>query len=387
MARTRQALLDWQLFSRAARVDGNPPIWSRFALELAPNFIVSPHLFDWVREGPYEPDAYTCSKTPVLIVFCGRGEHLAFLRDELVPAAMRHARHVALIDADQREFAVDAKSAWSPLAELAPLLRAAYGAEPSSHAAARFDELLAALSGHVDGVERRLVQDQVVPGHVERVEQHPLRLWEALFWRGHTYRYELIDGEVPLVGNLLTPLGANRTLMQLVDDARRLESCAPHDEHGWIRCGRFRMRQQGHFVHVRVRLDPADARAAFMPRARVQNDDVLPSLVGALMAGGDNGKTELWNGWTWSAVVTDSSETVGALVPKLQREIQEWVGSPASIQNAEFSLPNESRDEWFLVPYERWVTIYVPFFRERCLPWDVHAEDYWYPPTGAASSG
>jgi hypothetical protein len=54
IARTRQALLDWQLFSRAARVDGSPPIWLRSGLEPAPNVIVSPHLFDRVREGPYE---------------------------------------------------------------------------------------------------------------------------------------------------------------------------------------------------------------------------------------------------------------------------------------------------------------------------------------------
>jgi hypothetical protein len=116
-----------------------------------------------------------------------------------------------------------------------------------------------------------------------------------------------------------------------------------------------------------------------VPRARVHGDGVSPSLVGALLAGGDDGKTELMNGWTWSTVTTDSAKDANALATKLQREVEQWVGAPALLTNKDFEFPKEPRDEWFVTARKHFVTIYVPFHREQCLPWDVHAEEYWSP--------
>lgn len=116
-----------------------------------------------------------------------------------------------------------------------------------------------------------------------------------------------------------------------------------------------------------------------MPQGRVEGDSQLPSLVGVLMAGGDNGKTELIHGFSWSVAITDGQAEAHELARKLQREIGDWVGATATLVDGDFALPKEPRNEWFLYVYERYVTVYVPFHRERCLPWDVHAEDYWIP--------
>src|SRR5688572_22936581 len=112
MARPRGAMLDWQVFSGAVRVGSAPAVWSRFPVELAPNLIVCPHLFDWDRSGRdrSEEEVYTCASVPLLMVFCGRGEHLRSLQTEVMPRVWRHARHAVLLDADHGRFAVDGES-------------------------------------------------------------------------------------------------------------------------------------------------------------------------------------------------------------------------------------------------------------------------------------
>jgi hypothetical protein len=379
MARSNAALWDWQLFMRATRVSGTPRLWSRFPLELAPDLIVCPHLFDWPDDAPRERrDVYTCAATPLVTVFASRGEaHRRFLEHEVLPRVRQHVRFVCLVDNGERmAFAPIHERNFLGIEHLGPLLRIAYGTDRIPHD--RFDGL---GKRPEPGLEQALFGPDIVgPGQVERLEKHPSRLWEALFWRGHSYRYELVDGEVPLVGDLLSPLAANRTLLQLVRDAERLEGERAVDARGWIGCGRFRLRQQGRLVEIRVRLSPADVRAAFMPQNLSPGARDMPSVLGALMAGGDNGKTELWNGFTWSTIELESAEASRETAHALRETIERWTDTKATVDASEhFKLPEESREEWFLRPYKQWLTVYVPFAREGCLPWDVHANHFENP--------
>ncbi len=62
----------------------------------------------------------------------------------------------------------------------------------------------------------------------------------------------------------------------------------------------------------------------------------------------------------------------------LRDELERWTETKATvIEREDFELPKESREEWFLVPHQRWLTIYVPFARYDCLPWEVHSGDFW----------
>jgi hypothetical protein len=381
MARNHRILWSWERFSRAIRLEDGLRLWSRFPLELAPDLIVCPHLFDWPASAPRGTrgrDVYTCAAAPEVVVFSAVSPaHRRFLEEEVVPRVREHVRFVALVDfeADQLGFA-PLGGPMLPAAHLAPLLEMAWGRERV--AAGAFSELGRAPESGFE--EMFFGPDDERPEDAARCEAHPLRLWEAFFWRGHTYRYEVIDGEIPLVGDLRSPLAANRTLLQLVRDAERFEASRAGEHEGWIRCGRFRMRQQGRLVEVRARLTPADARAALMPVARVPGDDQLPTLLGALMAGGDNGKTELWNGFTWSTIQLASAAQSREAAHALADAIERWTETKATVSTGDaFKLPEESREEWFLVPHREWLTVYVPFAREECLPWQVSAGGFWRP--------
>lgn len=383
MARNHRILWSWERFRRVVRPSGDLRLWSRFPLELAPDLIVSPHLFDWPeaaprgRRGENGREVYTCAGAPSVVVFAAvSGAHRRFLEEEVIPRVHEHVRFVALVDfeADQFGFGPLPPRYLLPAEHIAPLLRIAWGHDRVPYGS--FAEL---LEPPEEGFETAFFgPDDERPEDVAKLEAHPLRLWEALFWRGHTYRYELIDGEMPLVGDLRSPLAANRTLLQIVKDAERLEGTRAEEHEGWIRCGRFRVRQLSRLVEIRVRLSPADVRAALMPQAIVRGDEELPSVLGALMAGGDNGKTELWNGFTWSAIEATSAARCREIAHVLRVELERWTETRATvIERDDFELPREGREEWFLVPHERWLTIYVPFARHDCLPWEVHSGDFW----------
>lgn len=383
MARNHRILWSWERFSRAARPSGDLRLWSRFPVELAPDLIVNPHLFDWPASarrgtrGENGRDVYTCAGAPEVVVFAAVSEaHRRFLEDEVVPRVHEHVRFVALVDfeADQLRFAPLRPERSLSAEHLAPLLRMAWGRERVP------DGSFADLGKRPEeSFETAFFgPDDERPEDIVKLEAHPLRLWEAFFWRGHTYRYDLIDGETPLVGDLRSPLAANRTLLQLVKDAERLEGERAAEREGWIHCGRFRLRQMERLVEVRVRLSPADVRAALMPTAKVPGDEELPSVLGALMAGGDNGKTELWNGFTWSTVEAASAARARDTAHALREVLERWTETKATvIEGGRFDLPEESREEWFLVQHERWLTAYVPFARHDCLPWEVHSGDFW----------
>jgi hypothetical protein len=311
------------------------------------------------------------------MVLCAAGAaHRSFLEQEVVPRVSQHVRSVVLLDAGAGVVgrAPLARGDWHPADQLAPILRAIWGEGCIDE-----QSLDDAWRGPADDFERHIfAEPEVRASDIARIETHPIRLWEALFWRGHGYRYELIDGEVPLVGELFSPLAANRTLMQLVSDAELLEGARAGEGAGWIRCGRFRLRQLEHRVEVRVRLSPADVRVAFGPQAIVPHDDGLPSVLGALMAGGDNGKTELWNGFTWSTIeLADPTRSLQA-AKHLAAELEAWTRARVTVATRHaFELPDEPREEWFLLPHEKWLTIYVPFGRQSCLPWEIHEGAFW----------
>ncbi len=105
MARNHRILWNWERFSRAARPSGDLRLWSRFPLELAPDLIINPHLFDWPtsaprgRRGENARDVYTCAGIPRVVVFSAVSDaHRLFLEEEVIPRVEEHVRFVALVD-------------------------------------------------------------------------------------------------------------------------------------------------------------------------------------------------------------------------------------------------------------------------------------------------
>jgi hypothetical protein len=306
------------------------------------------------------------------MVFVARGDqHLRFLLAEVIPAAVARGIRVAVCDpaADRLAVAHRREIGWHGLdhfGEICAGLGVDSAAIPAALARLRHGPL-EPFERHVFGLDPRPVSRAAV----QRLEDHPLRLWEALFWRGHSYRYEIIEGAVPLVADMLSRLAANRTLLSLVRDAERLEARAASEGEGWIRCGRFRMRQLDTLVELRVHLSEADIRAAFAPRTRVPEDEREPTIVGTLLAGGDNGKTELVHGWTWSTIELPSEEHAGRIAELIASEIRAWTDQAAAVIGRDAELPEEHSPTWFVCAHGRWLTVYVPMARHDCLPFDV----------------
>ncbi len=388
MARTDRVLWNWERFSRVVRCDGNPRVWSRFPLELAPDLIVSPHLFDWPESAQTGSSAYTCAAVPDVVVFSVVSPmHRRFLEETVVPRVHDYVRVVVLVDFEANEMAVAHLGASPPIAvnHLATVLREAWG--HNRIAEGRFAEICQTETP--DEASFLYAPGDDHPDDPARCEATPVRLWEAFFWRGHTYRYEVIDGEVPLVADLRSPLAANRTLMQCVKDAEGLEGVRASEATGWIRCGRFRMRHEERWVEIRARLSPTDLRAAFMPQTRVHGDEALPSVVGALVAGGDNGKTEMMDGFTWSTIELASPAQCREAARSLAESIKRWTGSDVRL-HAGYAWRHlkEHRDAWHIGRQSKWLSVYVPFWREVCLPWDVAVGDFSRrAPKTAAPSG
>jgi hypothetical protein len=388
--RTNRAAWEWQKFYvkiAAERERGR--LYAGFPLEIAPDLIVCPHLFDWplgARNGRGRRDVHTCAGRPRVAVFSVVSDlHRRFLQ-ELVPRIAASIDQIVVVDF-QRDTLLATASGQKELratADQLPLvLRRAWSS--IGHPKDAFEEL--ANPPEAGWEDWFFGPEEERPEDAARCEASPLRLWEAFFWRGHTYRYELVDGEVPLVGDLRSPLAAERTLRQCVSDAQRLEGEAATEREGWRQCGRFRMRQEGRIVEIRARLTPADARAAFGLLTRVPGDKGGPSLLGALMAGGDNGKTELVNGWTWSTCRLGSATQSQRVARELAESIRRWTETPATIHRGKnFSLPEESREEWFVRPRDEWLTVFVPFGRAHYLPWEVQEGEFWHEPVRNARS-
>lgn len=373
LMRTSRAMLDWEIFLRAAAStrESGLELWSRFPLELGDDLIVAPHLYDWPKistSGRDGASIYTCSERPEAAVFCGRGPHRTFLKEEVVPRVLEAGVPiVVLVDGDQglahfrgiHEGCVDARQLGKPL-------EAWYGRD------GLFEEDAFSLNPDPMRWPFPLEGQAPTPEAIARAEANPLRLWEALFWRGYTYRYEVVGGELPLVADLLTPLAANRTLMQLVADAERWTGTPATEAMGFIVCGPFRLRQQDHRVELRVALSPADVRVSFAPQRRPVGADAEPSLLGALVAGGDNGKTEMIEGYTWSTCFLRDEEEARSAAERLASQAAAWTDAPARVLGPDETKRLEGRrDEWLFEPHDRYLTVWVPVHREGCWPMAV----------------
>ncbi|AUX39864.1 uncharacterized protein SOCE26_012590 [Sorangium cellulosum] len=367
---------------------------SRFPIELAPDLILSPHLYGWReprrfsqrgRPGRHE-HFYTLTDTPDFLLYVARGEEHAatgdeairFVCEELAPAVPPSCR-VLVVDADRAHFwdasAPDrgAGAAARPIAELPGLLNGLLGDDIVPGEAFdglalpwRFPRLAPAMYRIREEIARRL-------------EHTPVHLWELFLARGHTYRWELVRGEVPLVAPFPTELAANRSLLQCVADAERLEGRAACERDGWIQAGRFRARQRGVHLEVRARLTAADVRVSFMPTIELPGSDALPTLAGVLMAGGDNGKTEMIEGYSWSTVECLPGEAP-RLAESLRTALLRCCGAPRVdvFSRGDHPWPRHDDGRWEIAHDDTYLTVYTPMYREGVLPWEIihpeHAE-------------
>lgn len=372
MARSAAVVVDWNAFRHHHR-DHELELWTRFPLEIDGSNIVTPHMFAIRRRPGHAEDgsrACTIAEPALFAMFAYRtAAHREYLEHDVVPRLAPRSPQIALVDSFARTY------------ELA-------GAGQGSRSIAGLPAELARWSGsdaladisfesRLDRYEQSFGRDaqQTDPETARRLESTPLRLWEVLFLRGHAYRYELIDGEVVEVGDLGTRTAANRTLMQCVRDAELVSGASPIEDRGWIRVGRFRFRQHDAMIELRVGLSPADIRVAFAPHELRGQADDLASLVGVLVAGGDNGKTELINGYTWASVRCNDDREMTRLAEKLASEIKRWTGAPVEcIADNDASFPAHRDGRWVIKARggrDPLVLVFVPMYRDDLLPWDA----------------
>ena len=366
--------LDWNTVFARVDIDGlaDRHLWSRFAVELDERTIVVPHLFDQPR--PFARyrrgrDHCTFVETPSFAVFLARSdEHETFVAREIVPAVHRRIPLVAVVRSDLarcRLAPLDAAPSFD-VGHLPLLLNRWVGA--NDEAPAFPDDLFERDADYA----RFFVHEVPGPDDIASIEAHPLRLWHVLFGRGWSRRYEIVDGEVPLILELPTRLATNRTLMQCVRDAERLEEMHATEEAGWIRCGAFRMRQHDRILDLRVGLSPQDRRVAFGCERLSSGASELPSIPGVLLSGGDNGKTEMVHGRSWATAELDSPAEVARFLPRVVAEIERWTGLAPDVRDRSSGYPADPRnsERWILrrSDEEPWLDVFVPFGQADCLP-------------------
>ncbi len=351
--------------------------WSCFPVEVdvgeAMPLIVSPHLYDLPETARSTADTYTLFGAPSVALFCARGLRVRQVRDEIVPRLRSRVPVVVLVEPEAAELTV-----WSsrppltaPLGDLELIVKELFG--DSVFGTARLLEL-------AQREERAQVMTRSEPFDFgEEAVSDPIRLWEALFWRGPTYRYELVGDETPLHARLGSEPAARAALAQILVDAEALVHEPRREEDGFWRVGPVRGRVHGDEVDLRVRMTPSDVRAAFSPATRVAGDDRSPTVFGALMAGGDNGKTEMFDGWTWSTSIHDSEERARAAGESVAAEITRWTGAKVGWTSG---MPRETTHEpnaWYVQAHREFLTVFVPFDRRRALPFRVQAGEGDWP--------
>jgi hypothetical protein len=138
------------------------------------------------------------------------------------------------------------------------------------------------------------------------------------------------------------------------------------------------MRQRGTRVELRVRLSPADRRVAFLPRAQLPGEDALPTLWGALLAGGGKGKTELIAGYTDSIVEIHPAQSREHVALALADDIRRITGAEVVVAGEgpgapPLRWPSEPGDAWHVHHWNRWVAVLMPMRRADYLPWAIHS--------------
>jgi hypothetical protein len=239
---------DWN--AMRPRLGHSFELWSRFPAEIAPDLIVSPLLFGTSR-AKQRGRAHACTLEPRgLLVLHGRGrEHVDTLLEHVAPKLGR-VPFAFVLDADAaRLHPADRPSSWMPVSHLPAILRQiVIGFAPDDYVdvideVCREQREAFARLPAPDLVDEFLALPEVAERKADaaaRAERAPLRLWEAMLWRGENYRWELVDGEVPLVGELFSPLAANRTFVTCIRDAERAFGVAADERGGWVVCGPMR---------------------------------------------------------------------------------------------------------------------------------------------------
>ncbi len=380
MARTVTIGSDWNGV-RAGHFDrGSFELWSRFSCEVADDVIVSPFLYGTRRTPQRDRELYTMQPCGLLVMH-GRGEdQLRFLTEEVAPR-IAHLSFAFILDADERALVpANDLSLRLPATRFPSMLRTIAAGYDTKLDDIVLDIIVRNAEETVQNLARPADVAQFLshPAIQERVreaivalEQRPIRLWEAMLWRGENYRWELISGEVPLVGELFGALAANRTLMQCVSDAEHTYRARAEEHAGWVVCGPMRLRQRGTRVEIRFRLDPSDRRVAFQPQSRLDGDDASPSFLGALLAGGGSGKTEMMAGYTDSVIEVDDPPRVAhELAEQIRRSVGVTVIESPPDEEGPARWPSEPSAAWHIRWWERWVYVLMPTMG---IPWDVHA--------------
>lgn len=386
MARLPTMAADWD--ATPCLVEGERiSLSGRFSLEVAPDLIVTPLLHGHRRD--VRGSGYTHLPLGPLVLHARGEAHLRVLLDEVAPR-LRESPHAFVLDADTGTVHRPANPAERLEVDALPELitAAVRGSDPT---ALRHDatadwftrstrEKLAALPTRAD-VEEFYAQPEVrqrIADAAARAEATPMRLWDAMLWRGTNYRWELIGEEVPLVGELWSELAASRTLAQCVTDAERAFGAGATEAAGWIVCGAVRARRLGSRVELRLRVSGADRRAAFLPASGAAGDGEMPSLFGALLPGDGKGKTQLSSdGYADSVMMVAPTQSARATAEHLAGEIRRVVGAEATVAR-EGGAGRAARRKacaatgaWRVEWYEKFVTVQMPMDRDGWIAWDI----------------
>jgi hypothetical protein len=351
----------------------------RFALELAPDLILAPHLYGypdakrWNQRGfkrhRQRAEMYTVQERPAFVLYVSRSEgQRRYLETELAPALPPEV-DLYVVEPAQCQVTVfhEAGSRVRTLAlpDLAADLDARLGAPVFGEADLDF---LGAPWGH-PAFEASFYE--TVVRRAERVEQHPTRLWEAFLLRGHWERWELVRGEVPLVAVLPNPAAAAATLGRWMHDAVRWSGADPDPQAAWIRVGPFRFRQTGCQVDARVRLSPADVRVAFMPAVELPGSEEAPTLAGLLCAGNEGAKVEMLNGYAWATADCELPGEVERVGPALVEEIRRLGAREVDLVRDLGEFPEGADHRWVVEIRDHYVTVFMPLGYEGSTFWDV----------------
>lgn len=353
----------------------------RFSVELAQDVIVTPLLHGDVRAPGH---GYTMP-TPRVLVMHARGADQLELLESTIRPRLADVPFAFVLDADRGivQATTNGRQAGShEVGQLPELIADAARVETcGGHREVLIEELRLAFGEMATGqqVEKMLASASVrtrIADARRRAEATPLRLWEAMSWRGHDYRWELVEGEVPLVGELWSSLAANRTLLQCIADAAHAFSVEADERAGWITCGPMRLRQRDTRVEIRFRLSSSDRRAAFMPASGLPGDAAVPSLFGALIAGGHQGKSELIDGYTESVVQVHPDLHPAAVASALAEDIRRCTGAIAiehAFDEDGEPAPETTDDRWHVRSGDGFVSVLSPMHRAGRLPWDIQS--------------
>lgn len=385
MARPLTTASDWNAMRLHPR--GSFELWSGYPAEIAPDLIVCPLLCGRARGGRRADRACTISAAGFIVLHARDEDHLALLRAEVLPR-LRDIPFAYVLDASTGTvFPANHDVLTLRQQDLAPLvLRIVAGFDGEANdldtLRADLDRAFASVAS-ADEIATFLAEPSILERRLrlaDRIERAPIRLWEAMLWRSFHYRWELYSGEVPLVGELRSELGANRTLVQCVSDAETAFGRPVDEQEGWLVCGPLRLRQRGTRVELRYRPTAADRRVAFAPRSRLADDELLPTLFGVLLSGGGSGKSELIDGYTDSVIEVYPDQDPAAVAAQLADEVRRITSAEVVVAGEDEHDPGY-RDvaappgAWRVRFWSRFVAVDMPMMRDDRVAWDVLSGD------------